>query len=226
MTEVIEEVAGSLIAINGGPLSTAAQLPDKLQSSYRYFLSICEGGYTQDHFYHFFGQNGPRNHNLTAWNEDSYWKKYFGLATTDFVFAEDALGTQFYFDIRGNRRVVKMLIPATGSSTLCANSFEEFLDDEVVSIGTNADVRELVRRFRETKRQDFRPFTHLSCKTPVVLGGSDSDLENLEVIQSSTNLKLLGQLQQQIADVPAGTVVKDIEIDQQREEIKLIFGRP
>ena len=141
--ELIETVAGSLETYDDDFQGSNIQLPENLQTSYRYFLSLCDGGYTKDHFIHFFGQNGARAHNVAAWNNPRLWKHYFGLDDKVFCFAEDIFGTQFCFDIRGNRRVVKTFVPETEDMVLTANTFEEFLEGEVLDDRHNADLRQL-----------------------------------------------------------------------------------
>jgi hypothetical protein len=222
MREVIERLAESLIAVSDDTFQSAQLLPGNLQDGYRYFLSLCDGGYTDDHFFHFFGRRGPREHNLLEWNQTELWKRYYGLHDKIFVFAEDILGTQFYFDIRGNRRVVKMLVPGSGTTTLCANTFEEFVGDEVLCSSNNARERRLADRFFRTKGEGFRPFNHIGCKVPPALGGNDSDPDNLELTRASTNLKLLGQVAVQVKKLGPGTRIREVKIDRDKEEITLV----
>lgn len=222
MRELVERLAESVICISDNSFRSDDKLPNNLQEGYKYFLSVCDGGYTTDHFFHFFGQKGPRQHNLLQWNRSDLWKKYYGLGDDTFVFAEDIFGTQFCFDVRGDRRVVKMLIPDGGRFSLCTNSFEEFLQAEVLSDERNLAARQLCQRFFEKKREPWRPFTHIACKIPPSLGGNDSDVDNLEVAGSSTNLKLLGQIKIQIEELPVGTRIRDVRIDYDKEEITLI----
>src|SRR5687767_4055107 len=131
MSKLIEQVAESLVSVSDRSFCSEDQIPKNLQDNYRYFLSLCDGGYTGDRFFHFFGQKGPRAQNLLEWNRFDLWKNYYGLGSDTFAFAEDIFGTQFCFDLRGNRRVVKMLIPDGGKLSLCANTFDEFLEAEV-----------------------------------------------------------------------------------------------
>jgi hypothetical protein len=222
MRELIEKLADSLFAVSNDSFQSDQKLPDNLQESYRYFLSLCDGGYTGDRFFHFFGQKGPRLHNLFEWNKTDNWKRYYNLDEKTFIFAEDILGTQFCFDVRGNRRVVKMLIPDGAKLTLCANTFEEFLETEVLSDANNLEVRKLAQRFLNARGGIFQPFTHIACKIPLSLGGSDTDLNNLDKVQSSTNLKILGQVTSQVKQLAPGAQIKDIEVNYEREEITLI----
>lgn len=226
MKEVVEKLAESLIAVSEDSFRSSQPLPGNLQDGYRYFLSLCDGGYTKSHFFHFFGQRGPREHNLLEWNQAELWKKYYGLDDKTFVFAEDILGTQFCFDIRGNRRVVKMLVPANGKTTLCANTFEEFVEHEVLGSTTNTQVRQLAETFFKAKGEAFRPFTHIGCKIPPALGGRDSDLNNLELIRASTNLKLLGQVAAQVKRLAPGTRIREVKVDRDKEEVTLVPENP
>jgi len=222
MNERIEQVAESLVAVSDNSPRSEQELPGNLQDGYRYFLSRCDGGYTKDHFWHFFGQSGPNLHNLVEWNSNDLWKKYYGLDEKTFVFAEDIFGTQFCFDVRGNRRVVKMLLPDGGKISLSANTFEEFLELEVLGQAHNLHVRRLAHMFFQSSSQAFRLFSHISCKIPATLGGNDSDLGNLELMRSSTHLKILGQIASQIKNLPSGTRIRDVRIDEAREEITLL----
>lgn len=225
MNDVVENLAETLIAVSDDPFRTSQPLPENLQDSYRYFLTLCDGGYTKDYFFHFFGQHGPREHNLLEWNQTGLWKKYYGLDDKTFVFAEDILGAQFCFDIRGNLGVVRMLVPGSGKSTLCANTFEEFVEHEVFVTTTNAKVRQLADSFFKTKDEAFRPFSHIGCKIPPALGGSDSNLENLELTRASTNLKLLGQVAAQVKKLAPGTRIREVKVDHDKEEITLVPER-
>src|SRR5579871_5244057 len=103
MNEIIRDLAGLLIPVDEGGVARKGSLPvPNLQRDYLDLLEICNGGYTPDYFFHFFGHSNSVGHDLERWNEESLWKGHFGLGSTDFVFAEDIFGTQFYFDVRGN----------------------------------------------------------------------------------------------------------------------------
>jgi hypothetical protein len=213
MEEIVEKLAESLISVSDQSFHSSLSLPANLQDSYRYFLSLCDGGYTKDKFFHFFGQNGPREHNLLEWNQTELWKKLYELDDKTLVFAEDILGTQFCFDIRGNRRVVKMFLPGSGRFTLCANTFDEFVEHEVFGNSTNAQLRQLAESFFRTKGQAFHPFTHIGCKIPPALGGSDCNLDNLELTRASTNLEFLGRVAAQVKRLPQGTRILEVKVD-------------
>lgn len=221
MKENIEKLAESLVRVSEDLDSDPVALPNNLQEDFRYFLSLCDGGYTSDKFFHFFGRKGPRNHNITEWNKREWWKNCFGLEDSVFIFAEDILGTQFAFDIRGDRKVVKMFIPTTGKLTLCANSFQEFIE-EMLNESATLPLRQLAMNFFKVRHQEFRPFTHISCRIPPVLGGDDSDINNLELRSAVANLRIIGQINEQVKSLPSGTRIRDIQINSETEEVLLV----
>ena len=224
MSEIVERVADLMAPVGSGIVVPTEALPSNLQKSYWYWylLSLCDGG-TVNCFFHFFGRVGPSEHNLLGWNRPPLWKHHYNLGEQSFVFAEDIWGTQFYFDIRGNRRVVKMLIPDGGRTTVCANTFEEFLENEVLSTGFNKRPRFLAERFFHERHVAFRPFTHISCKVPGMLGGSDEDLANLTLSNSASNLSLLGQVHSQIKGLAPGTRIIEVRVAE-NGSVTLITG--
>jgi hypothetical protein len=225
MTEIIQQLA-AIVESMDGPQEGLDRLPPNLQPSYCEFLSKNGGGYTKDHFFHFFGLGEHADHNLCQWNRVDYWKHLYGFDATMFVFAEDIFGTQFYFDIRANRRVIKMLMPASGKTSLCANTFEDFITSEVMTDESNLPVRSIADQFFHETGVPFRPFAHISCKIPICLGGRDANIGNLELVRSSAHLKILGQLLREIKGLPPGTSVKSVQADYEKEELKLVFAKP
>lgn len=222
MNSLVEKLVDSLTIVSDDSFHSQNELPTNLQEGYLCFLSICDGGYSKDHFFHFFGKRGPLLHNLLEWNRPEFWKRYYNLDDKTFIFAEDIFGTQFCFDIRGNRRVIKMLIPEGNKMSVCANTFEEFIEAEILNETTNSQVRKLAADYFKVCGKVFRPFTHIACKIPPSLGGSDTDLSNLELVKSSTNLKILGQVTSQVKQLLPGTRIQDVKIDYEKEEITLI----
>jgi len=215
MSNLIEQLSESLMRSEGTSSDKRHLSQRNLQDRYLYFLSLCNGGYAKDGFFHFFGTVGPTRHELVAWNQPDSWKAHFGLDDQWFVFAEDIFGTQFFFDVRGTRRAVKMLIPDNGSVSLCANSFEDFVEDEIFGEDAGGRARHLARQFFQEKGLMFRPFAHIACKIPILLGGKQV-LENLEFEDSLTNLSILGQVYGQGKDLPPGTPIENIHIDRRR----------
>jgi hypothetical protein len=219
----MHQVAESLRVPVQASRAAAIDLPQNLQSSYREFLNLVPGGYTQDNMFHFFGPGGHQDHHLSEWNSEAFWKKWYGLGNTEYVFAENLFGTQFYFDIRDNRRAVYMLVPATGRRSLCANTFADFLEDEILSDDFNQDERRLAATFLESSPENYQCFQHISYRVPILLGGSATAFENLELLSSRTNMKILGQIYQQVKHLGAGTKIKDFKVDYGREIIILVL---
>ena len=79
-----------------------------------------------------------------------------------------------------------------------------------------------MRKFFGLRNEVFQKFTHISCKIPPALGGSDSDLNNLELTLASTNLKILGQIMNQIKALPPGTKILEVRMNASKEEIILV----
>lgn len=210
MNDLITTLVGELIDIPGiASKPEDARLPN-LQKDYTRFLSLCNGGYTRNHFFHFFGRQGVQSHNLFDWNRVDVWKTNYSLDSNCFVFAENIFGFQYFFDTRADRKVVKMLDLDTGKINLCANTFEDFVEDEVFSDDFNSEDRDLAEQFIDEKAIQFKPFTHIACKKPVLLGGKNRDIENLELVDSLINLSVTGQLVRQLRDLPPGTPINKI----------------
>jgi hypothetical protein len=203
--ELIKRLAGALAEVSTSGPKAEEPAPSNLQQGYLDFLNLSDGGYTADHFFHLFGRRGPASNDLFEWNRVDLWKANYLLDSNRFVFAENIFGFQYFFDIRANRKVVNMLDPATGKIDLCTNSFEDFIEDEVFSDEFNSEDRELAEQFYEEKRIEFKPFTHIACEIPILLGGKSRDPENLELIDSLTNLSITGQIVRQVRDLPPGT---------------------
>jgi hypothetical protein len=212
MSNLVEILAETLISLEAVPPERSPLDQGNLQHDYLYFLSLCNGGYTPDCFFHFFGTTGPSAHNLRDWNAAVLWKSYYSLTDSEFVFAEDVFGTQFFFDVRGTRKVVKTLAPDTGKVSLCSNTLEDFLEEEVFGDELNLESKKLAKRFFESEGALYEPFTHISCRTPVVFGGSQTDLKNLELVESLENIRLLGQIVNQIKNLPPGTRIDRINL--------------
>jgi len=76
----------------------------------------------------------------------------------------------------------------------------------------NYEARALAGKFFEASHVSYKPFSHISCKTPPILGGNDSDLQNLELTDSLSNLQFCGQIVQQVRHLPEGTKIDRVRI--------------
>src|SRR5215217_6883980 len=98
-SDIVEQLIVSLLPIKTIQISTGNRWPKKVDTDLLRFLSSCNGGYTQDYFFHFFGTQGPKEHNIFEWNNPDLWKKHFGIGEDIFFFAEDIWGHQYGFDL-------------------------------------------------------------------------------------------------------------------------------
>jgi|GEM_PF-4385567 len=199
-------------------------LPANLPDSYREFLESCNGGYTAGSYFHFFGLAGPCQHNVILWNR-SEWRTWYSLDASWFIFAEDILGSQYYLKTKGRIGSVYMLDCNSGKTYFMADSYDYFVKDIVedpdeVVIG---ETKGIVRRFFDSTGCRWEPFVHLSYRIPSLLGGSETDVNNMELCDSITNLTILGQLVNQTRKLKPGTIIKHVEIDREKREIRLIF---
>jgi hypothetical protein len=210
-------------------------LPAGTDENYALFLRSCNGGYTDDRFLHLFGGTGPSGHNVFDWNRPEMWKGHYGLDHKFFCFAEDIFGNQYGFDlakvntaavdfdaVEGEEGNVKILFVDTGELIPCAQSFEAFIEYYVIDHDTDNELRELYEAFVIDRGEPIPGLHHLSYKLPLLLGGDGSSVGNLEIVDSTTNLRFLGQVVSQVKKLPKGTKIKRVEIDREKAQITLL----
>jgi len=199
-------------------------LPSDLPEDYITLLASCNGGYTYDDFFHFFGLIGPIQHNIIEWNRNKLWKDFYHLDDSCFVFVEDMFGGQYFFKRGLRKNAIYMLVPDDGKEYFIADYFENFLKDIIAdSNAMYAEEKAMVKAFLAIPGKERRHFCHLSYKTPIILGGNQGDIANLEQLDSLVNLSILGQLICALKNVKPGTSIKDVEIDYANKEVRLIF---
>jgi len=199
-------------------------LPSDLPESYIALLATYNGGNTYDDFFHFFGLVGPTQHNVIEWNRDELWKDFYHLDCTWFVFVEDIFGRQYFFKRGGRKNAIYMLAPDDGKTYFMADYFEIFLKDIIAdSDAMYSEEKALADAFFAIPGNKKKYLHHLSYKTPIILGGCQGDITNLDQCDSLVNLSILGQLVRGLENVEPGTVVKDVEIDYVNKKIRLIF---
>src|SRR5438132_2552811 len=221
--KMIQQFAAGLIPPLAGERRRVEDLPDWLEPDYKLFLSLCEGGYTDECHFHFFGLSGPPEHNVLEWNRPDLWKNDFGITEPWFFFAEDVFGNQYYFT-SGRRRVVKTFWIEYGESDLAAANFADFVQDVVLDKSTRILQRSLAAKFLEPHQAQFEAGRHLGYRIPLKLGGCDTDVGNLELVEAVSHLKFCGQVISQVKGLPVGTKIVDIEMDRDKGLIKLITG--
>jgi hypothetical protein len=227
---LVEELMGALVAVAdepGAPVeddegSAGPALPEGLDESLRLFLKRFNGGYTKDSYFHFFGTREPRQRDLFTWNEPELWKKYYGLGGDWFFFAEDAFGNQFGCDLKRSGDAVQLLWVDDGRLEAFADSFEDFIEFTVFDPDNFKKMRELSENVYRLAGTRLPRFQHIAYRKPLLLGGSASDLRNLEFAESGGHLRLVGQIVQQVKKLPKGTRIKQVLLDRERGEIKLV----
>lgn len=199
-------------------------LPSDLPDTYKNLLDNSNGGYVSDRYFHFFGLAGPIQHNVVLWNQ-SEWRDFYSLEKSWFVFAEDIFGNQFFIKRHGRKGSIYMLDCCHGRIYFMAGSYDSFVNDivedpidEVISKS-----KKLAEKFFLTTKQRWEPFVHLSYKLPLVLGGEETDVANMELCDSLVNLTILGQIIAQTKDLKPGTVIRNIQIDRKNCTARLVF---
>ena len=216
-----ETLSRILIPATDGPSIRSGTLPAEVHPDIARLIDLCNGGYTPDFQYHFFGLSGPVGHNILEWNREGLWKQYYGLNQIHFVFAEDIMGSQFYVTLGSPRKIVRTLLNERGSVTTIAEDLPDFID-LIFSDEFSNDVRDLFQRFIATKKVQYKPLHHFSHKIPVSLGGVDLDLDNLEFTDSVSNMRFYGQIAKQIKLLPRGTRIREIAVDEVTKEVRII----
>jgi hypothetical protein len=107
------------------------------------------------------------------------------------------------------------------NATLAAANFQDFIRDIVFS-DSRDELKELANRFFKLTKLSFQPFTHISYKVPISLGGSESDISNMELCDSLINLRFAGQVVSQVKKLAPGTKIIDVQMDRESGELKLI----
>jgi len=222
--KIIQRLIDQLVPIECKQRENALGVPETLDEDYRTFLSICNGGYTKDNFFHFLGLSGPPQHDVIHWNTPEAWKKWFQPSDSWFFFAEDIWGDQYFFTT-GRRKVLRTLWIHDGKSTLDSWSFVDFIDG-VVFGDSNDGLKALARRFFQETGEHYEPFKHISYKIPLCLGGSETEISNMELSDSLINLRFAGQVTTQVKKLAPGTRIVDVQMNRDSGELRLIPETP
>jgi hypothetical protein len=224
MCDNILRLVESLVPIASAEISRVVGRPPSpwmADDCYKQFLELCNGGYTRDGFFHFFGGCGPVRHNVIEWNETGLWKNCFGLDDSFFVFAEDIFGNQYGF-VRSRRvGLIKMLSPETGQLTIAPDTFDGFVEYSVFS-DSRAQLKALANTFFATTGGPWQEFMHISYDVPPCLGGDPMDLKNWDYVDSIVNLRMAGQILTQVKNLKPGTKIRRVEVDPATQTVRLI----
>jgi hypothetical protein len=149
----------------------------------------------------------------------------FGLVAEEFpsfreqitCFGFDWLGRQFALD--ANRRegaepLVLMFEADTAKALKIPTTFNQFHDVEIIEYPDPALAIEFFRQWQQANH-DSKPLKHEECvgfKVPLFLGGSDT-VDNLELTNLQVYWSLTGQLWRATRPLPAGTPIRDVQIE-------------
>jgi hypothetical protein len=194
--KVISRLTAVLEPVKWEDSVTSRHLELPRSEDYRAFINRCGGGYVCNRYYHFFSLHGPVGDNLLLWNEPAFWHKHFDIDSDWYAVAEDVFGTQFCIMKSGRRPVVKALMPDSGSFSLVANTFEDFVTDIVLG--------ELWRTSQPIATKIFDSFSpvpmlkHISPKVHPLLGGIANGPSDYELCDSAASIALASQIVSQI----------------------------
>lgn len=212
------------LPVSNGRSFSLKDIPNELPDSYKSFLEKYNGGYASDEYFHFFGLSGPLQHNVILWNR-SGWRQEYSLDDSWFIFAEDIFGSQYFIKTKRRKESVYVLDCIRGTNHFMADSFDYFIRD-IVDDPTEEVIGEskrIAQSFFQRTNLSWVPFVHLSYKHPIIFGGSETDINNIELCDSIVNLTILGQLIEQTKKLEPGTVIKEIQIDQRNRQVRLIY---
>lgn len=146
---------------------------------------------------------------------DAAFPEYSGRLA---VFGFDWLGRQFALDsgrVENGEPLVMMLEPGTGEALEIPVGFVWFHDEEIVDYRNEALASEFFASWA-TANPDAVPLGASECvgyRVPLFLGGRDT-VDNLEVTDFDVYWTITGQMRIQAKDLPAGTPIRGVTIDE------------
>ncbi|MEM1013457.1 MAG: hypothetical protein AAGI46_14700 [Planctomycetota bacterium] len=166
-----------------------------MPETYRAFIDREGHGFTEDGMFHFFGASDSISHDIEKWNDWSVWRHAFPAIKSEWMsFAQDVFGNQFFLRRDGKFDRVKMLALWTGTFTIAAGSFQEFIECIVVDPEVWMFAREKHRDLVQSGLGDReKEFDHLVHKIPLFLGG-DLAASNFEWCDGAANMSIISQL--------------------------------
>jgi hypothetical protein len=132
-------------------------------------------------------------------------------------FAYDWLGRAFALDasrITGGQPMVLMLEPGTGEALEIPHSFTRF-HEELADLMEPALAASFFEAWAKTNAHalPLAPSVCVGYKVPLFLSGKDT-VDNLEVADLDVYWTLSGQLHQGIRDLPTGTKIKGVSVQE------------
>lgn len=196
---------------------------DSPNENVRYLLTKCNGGYSKDGYFHFFGTSGDDAHSIGAWNQPDLWRKCYGDLVDDYYFfAEDIFGNQFGHKLSETSEEVFMFWVDDGRVESFEADFVDFLVSTVYGTVAFDEMRSLSKELQTKLDHKVPPFHHITYRIPLLLGGRSDDLENLEITPAADHLRFSGQLVVQCRALPVGTRITDVLVDEESQSITLV----
>src|SRR5262249_49083215 len=135
------------------------------------------------------------------------------------AFGYDWMGRQFvvdYSEMVDDKPTVVCLEPGVPDSFCTDEPILSFFNKALVKNADAALAEPLFRKWRKKHRTPIAPNECVGYKTPLFLGGED-ELENMELTDLEVYLTLCTQLWNKVKDLPEGTPVGEISIDDEDE---------
>jgi Domain of unknown function (DUF1851) len=198
--------APGLDATRGAPEWAGRKLP----RDYLDILAESNGFLVHGGAFRFFAYGESRLvRDARTWNRAPWRSEYDDLLPAEmYIWAEDVFGDQYGYTTEGETvRLAKFLCEGGQLETIPWRDVTTFLQQEILSPQGKAVDMALVR---EALGAGLAPSVqeHLSFSLPLIYGG-EYELSNLEVVDASAHLSLLGQMSRQNASLPEGAPVRD-----------------
>jgi hypothetical protein len=219
--EIVDELAAALIPVSGAV--DDPKIPLSTNENVHSLLTKCNGGYSKDRYFHFFGSCGVDAHSIDQWNSAELWKTYYDDLVVDYsFFAEDIFGNQFGHKLDDSSEEVFLFWVDDGRLESFASDFEEFLDYTIFGTEVFKEMRQLNEQFSSDAHHGVPLFHHLTYAKPLLLGGKSDDADNLELAPAVDHLRFSGQIVVQCRALPVGAKVTDVIIEKDSQTITLV----
>ncbi|HEY3322884.1 MAG TPA: SMI1/KNR4 family protein [Planctomycetota bacterium] len=197
--------------VTPGHLGSLPQaLPPHLPSEYFEILKVSNGFCLFSSAFRFFGLSSFDGiPSIMEWNRSDWINEYGHLARGLTFFAEDLFGDQYAFKstLAGGVDLVKFWCEGGRADVLCASSLLHWLTHTVLEEKPDLFDHRLAR---EATLTGLRPSTreHLSFVLPLICGGA-YEVSNLEVLNGSDHLSILGQISLRNLNLPDGAKIRE-----------------
>lgn len=144
---------------------------------------------------------------------------FAAVKSTAIVFGYDWMGRQFvvdYSEMADNKPTVVCLEPGVPDSFCTDEPVLSFFNEVLVKNADAALAEPLFKKWRKKHKMPIPPDQCVGYKTPLFLGGED-ELDNMELTDLDVYPTLCAQLWNKVRDLPEGTPISEISIDDDAE---------